>query len=651
MKAQKIFERAVESQLKGDFSAAKRDYQVLLRKEPHNSEILGNLAAIVRQEGQTAAAEQLLGRALRANPRNVAAMATLGNLRLLQNRPDDAMELSERALAIVPNYPEALINRGVVHVHRNQFKRAEASFQQALHFDPANDKAKMNLANSFRLQKLYLDETTAYLENLVAEKPDYAEALVCLAAAYQDKHRFAESTRIIRRAWEIDRRPGTLFNYANCLLVMGESEEALACYDEAIRLDPNDAEINTTRLFAINYDQRMTAEQVYDEYRRYGQRFASKTQFDHSGRETTNGRKIRIGYTSADFCAHVVLFFLTPIIATHDRAQFETFAYSSVVKEDSQTHQLRGMFDHWRDVLEISDADLAQRIHDDKIDILIDLSGHTAGNRLRAFAMRPAPVQATYLGYGYTTGMSEIDYFIGDDSLTPAGSEHLFSEKICRIAAPVYAYRPPIEVTGQVSSLPALEKGYVTFGSMSRLIRLNSGLLQTWRQILERVPGSKLRLDQKPFGDPQTCERVLARLERLGFTREQVELGNSTPHWSGYHHFDISLDCWPHNAGTTTFESLLMGVPVLSKRDRPSVGRLGEMVLRPLGLDEWIVDTEAEFIERAVAFASDLPALAALRTELRERLFASPFTDFKTRTRAFEDGLRSMIHAYEAQNS
>jgi predicted O-linked N-acetylglucosamine transferase (SPINDLY family) len=421
-------------------------------------------------------------------------------------------------------------------------------------------------------------------------------------------------------------------------------------YKEALRIDPNNRDAANTLLFALNYDDRLSAEHVFEEYRKFGAALAAGSQFDHLAHPKIDGRRIRVGYVSADYYAHVVMYFMEPIFQHHDKSRLELFAYSSVTNPDEVTQRVKSRFEHWIDASDMSDEDLAQRIKNDGIDVLVDLAGHTAGNRLRAMARRPAPVQATYLGYGYTTGMSEIDYFIGDENFTPPGCEHLFSEKIMRIPAPAYAYEAPTGPNAlPVNELPAQKKGYVTFGSMSRIIRLNNRLLKTWLSILNRVPGSRLRLDQKPFADPETCERVMARIELLGLRREQVELVSSQPHWVGYHEFDISLDCWPHNAGTTTFEALWMGVPVVSKRDRPSVGRLSEMVLRPLGLGDWIVDTETEFVERAVAAASDLPGLAEMRASLRGRILASPFLDFRARARGLEDAYLAMMQCFEEE--
>ncbi|MFY8099737.1 MAG: acetylglucosamine transferase, partial [Allorhizobium sp.] len=308
-------------------------------------------------------------------------------------------------------------------------------------------------------------------------------------------------------------------------------------------------------------------------------------------------------------------------------------------------------FDKWVDVVQMSDEEMAAQIRADDIDILIDLAGHTHGNRLPVFAMKPAPIQATYLGFGYTTGFDQIDYFIGDRNFCPPGSDPYFSETVLNIEAPVYAYNPPRHRAADVVPPPAMSKGYITFGTMTRMIRLNNRLLAVWRQILERVPGSKLRFDQKTFDDPDTVERFYQRLEGLGYDRSRVDLVSTPEHWNGYKEFDIALDCWPHNAGTTTFEALFSGVPVVSKRDRVSVGRLSDMVLEPLGLGDWVADTEEQFVELAVKLASDIPGLAEIRASLRDRMNESAFFDFKARARGLEAGYLEMVRRYNEERS
>jgi predicted O-linked N-acetylglucosamine transferase (SPINDLY family) len=293
----------------------------------------------------------------------------------------------------------------------------------------------------------------------------------------------------------------------------------------------------------------------------------------------------------------------------------------------------------------MSDAKLADRIFNDELDILVDLAGHTNGNRLLVFAMKPAPIQVTYIiGYGYTTGLSEIDYLLGDDRLTPIDYDKYFSEKVWRIASPSICYSPPINSMPPVNDLPALKNGYVTFGCMSRSVRLNDNLLKTWGRILGRLPNSRLRLDQKIFSGESVRNIFYERMKKLGLPISRVDLLCSNPHWFGYHEIDISLDCFPHNAGTTTFDSLWMGVPVLSKIDRPSVGRFGHAILGSLGLEDWVAVDTTDYVDKAVFFASDFKRLMNLRKTLRFQLLESELSNAGSLAKNIENAYIEMIN-------
>jgi predicted O-linked N-acetylglucosamine transferase (SPINDLY family) len=649
MRPEIIFETAVQKQLSNDFDGAKLLYKKLLKMYPAHSQVLGNLATIVKREGQLEAAEMMLTRALNSDPKNVEALATLSNIRLNQRRYEDAMDIANSALAINPRAVDALINRGVAYARNGQINKAEHDFHTVLRIAPRNGIAQINLKNCGRLRRTNIQESIREFEEEVAKNPLSDDAWIFLSLAYLDNHQYVKALDAIDTAYKISNNVNYIANRASVLIAIGEFEDAIANFKNAISIEPGNIELNTTLLFALNYDDRMNAIDVFNEYKKYGDKLKASFRYQHGSLDSFEGRKIRIGYSSADFYAHVVMFFMEPIFRDHDRDRFELFAYSNTRLEDGVTERIRKYFDHWADVSNMTNREMAQQINDDKIDILVDLAGHTAGTRLEAMAYRPAPIQATYLGYGYTTGMSEIDYFIGDKNFTPDGSEPLFSEKIIRIQEPVYAYEGP-NIQINPNALPALSKDYVTFGTMSRLIRLNNRMMKVWKRILDQVPNSKLRIDQKPFSDRETRERFGKRLEAIGYAPDQYELVCTNPHWLGYHHFDISLDCWPHNAGTTNFDALWMGVPVISKLDRPSVGRLSAMILEPLGCSDWVAKTEDEFVEIAVRMASDLPALANIRMGLRQKIKSSPFMDFKARTRSLEAGYMEMINRYQAEN-
>ncbi len=649
MKPVLMFAKAVDSQLAGRTEEAKTLYKKLLRYYPNHSEVLGNLAVLVKKDGHVQLAEQMLQRALRANPENHSALITLANIKLAEKSFAEAKRYNDKALDLDPENPDAMINEGVLLIRDNKLDEAEWYFWQAMQRDARNPTARMNFANVRRLKRDNIDASIEMLRSVADQDPENTIVHLMICAANQDAQHYVKALRAAERALEITKGENeeALNAMATSHVILGELEEAMNYYERSQAIDPTNVTTGTAYLFTINYDDRKTQEQVFQEYKRFANLIGKdKRQYSHISRPPVKNRRIRIGYSSPDFYTHVVSYFIEPILRNHDRSKFEVFAYANVIKPDEHTVYFKRFFDKWIDVVQMSDEEMAAQIQSDDIDIMIDLAGHTHGNRLPVFAMKPAPIQATYLGFGYTTGFDQIDYFIGDKNFCPPGSDPYFSEKILNIEAPVYAYNPPRHRAADVVPPPALSKGYITFGTMTRMIRLNNRLLAVWREILERVPGSKLRFDQKTFDDPDTIERFYQRLDGLGFDTSRIDLVSTPEHWNGYKEFDIALDCWPHNAGTTTFEALFSGVPVISKRDRVSVGRLSDMVLEPLGLGDWVVDTEDQFIELATKLASDIPALAEIRSSLRDRMSQSAFFDFQARTRGLEAGYIEMIRRY-----
>ena len=542
---------------------------------------------------------------------------------------------------------------GVILNELGRFDEAEASYRQAIALKPDYAEAHNNLGVTLN-ELARFDEAEASCEQAISLKPDFAEAYSNLGNPLKERGRLDEAEASCRQA--IVFKPSLTqahSNFGSVVQELGRFNEAAASFGRAIALEPQLFEPRNNLLFVLNYDPAVESAELVTEYEAFGEFISDLTKyhFTHEGVTPIRGRRIRVGYSSPDYKGHACRFFMEPIFRNHDRDQFELFAYSNTHNPDQHTERMRGYFDHWVDVVRMTDEEMAQRIYDDQIDILVDMAGHTKGNRLPVFAMRPAPIQASSsIGFGYTTGLSEIDYFLCDENLVPEGSEEYFSEEPYRLPAPGYAYEPPREETPEVSELPALRNGYVTFGSLTRTIRINDPLLRVWSEILEHVPNSRLRLDQKSFAHEGMRELFWQRLEGLGLPRERVELTCSTPHWNAYHDIDMTLDCWPHNAGTTTLESLWMGVPVLSKIDRASMGRIGAGALKPLGLEDWLVETAEAFVERAVSFASDIDALSKLRAELRGRVDKGPHLDAATATGHLENAYREMLSLVRRPN-
>jgi protein O-GlcNAc transferase len=347
-----------------------------------------------------------------------------------------------------------------------------------------------------------------------------------------------------------------------------------------------------------------------------------------------------VGYVSPDFRNHAARHFVEPLLDHHDRSALEVFAYAEVAIEDEVTARMKSRVDRWVSTRGMHDAQMADRIRADGIDILVDLAGHTRGNRLLVFARKPAPVAVTTIGFGYTTGLTAIDWFLTDGNVVPEGSEGMFSERPWRI--PLCQVYRPAENMGPVNALPALDRGHVTFGTLTRAARINHRVVRTWSNILRRVPGSRLRIDSLNFRDSGLREALAAQFVTQGIGKDRIEMGFHSPPWDVLREMDISLDCYPQNSGTTLFESLYMGVPFVTLAGRPSLGRLGTTVAVHAGHPEWVASTESEYADKAVDLGTDLGRLSVVRAKLRQEMQASPLLDEQRYVREVEAAYREM---------
>ncbi|WP_204250025.1 tetratricopeptide repeat protein [Rhodoferax koreense] len=496
-----------------------------------------------------------------------------------------------------------------------------------------------------------LDEAEAIYRQALALQPAYAQAHCNLGLVLQDRGRMAEAEAAYRAA--LAARPDyalALHNLGNVLQHSGELVEAVACYRRALALGLDSAHLFDNLLFLLNYHPDQSAEEIYEAYREYERRFGlpHRAAWAPHGNPRQTARVLRVGYVSPDFCNHAVGRFLEPLLAAHDKAVVEVFAYADLQQEDAATARYKTYVDHWVPTHGLNDDALAERIRADGIDILVDLAGHTKGDRLGVFARKPAPVSLSWMGYGYTTGLTAIDYYLTDEASVPVGAEHVFSEKPWRLPNLPYAVYRPSPDMGEVGTPPVLQRGFVTLGTLSRSIRINAHTLRVWAQIMHRLPDARLVVDSRNFADPATCRDLAARFEALGVGAERLQIGFHTPPWDVLRGIDIGLDCFPHNSGTTLFETLYMGVPVVTLAGRPSVGRIGSAILHGLGRPEWIAATEAEYIDKVVALAQDPTRLALLRMMLRPQMQVSALMDEAAFARGVESAYREMFALWAA---
>ncbi|MBK1642515.1 hypothetical protein CKO12_11620 [Chromatium okenii] len=634
-----------------------------LQCDPNDAECLNTLGVACEDLERLDDALFYYARAAKLAPRFVAVFYNLAKLSYRLGQREDAKLYCRHALSLNPQHVKSYLVLGAILRGEQQFTAAFDCYQHALALQPNDATILSNLGN-VQLALGQLDAALDLQQRAIQIQPDHPEILSNLANVFQRFGRLDESAALYQRALELygNDCPAQRQQIASQLLTMmiasdnpemleirgntnrafNQLDDAISDYKKALAVNAS-KKIYSSLLFSINYHPDRSAEEIFAVYQEFNQRVAEPLHCNwqpHTN-DRTPERRLKIGYISPDFCAHSTLYFLEPLLAQHDKTQVEVTAYAELVKEDVITECYRRYVEHWVPTRALSDTELAERIRADHIDILIDLAGHTSNNRLGVFAYRPAPIAVSWLGYAYTTGLTAIDYFLTDEIMTPIGSEHLFSETLWRIKTPAYVYRQTPDI-GEVNPLPALTRGYVTFGTLTRAIRINHHTIRVWSMLLQQLPTARLVVNSKDFISTAMQTDLIARFAAHGIDSERLEIGYQSPPWDVLRGIDISLDCFPHNSGTTLFESLYFGIPFITLAARPSVGRLGSSILTGAGHPEWIADTEAAYIEKAVALAADVTQLAAIRATLRQELTASICCDEVGFSRRVEQAYREM---------
>jgi protein O-GlcNAc transferase len=635
----------------GDMAGAQAAYEKALLYKPDFPEVLSNLGEWHIASGQPQAALEWLERALQCAPGFVQARINKTAALFELGRFAQARTLAEQIAADHPHSAEACLNLGNVLVHTGKTKQGIKLYQQALALQPDYAEAHFNLSSLLGSKE---DQAKAigYLQRRLRESGESLQNLSMLASAYQAAGRIEESEALCRRV--LVRQPehlSALITLGSCLSAAGDSSGAVQLYQQVLELDPTQSSMGSNLLFESNNIGTMGRTQVFEMHRAWAQRFEAPLlklpDFAHVQAEPQ--RPLRVGYVSGDFIRHPVGFLLRDILQHHDKRAFSIHCYSMVIRTEDVLPELRAAADSWEDVFFLTDEEVVALIRSQQIDILVDLSGHTAFHRLTVFAQKPAPVQAEWIGYFHSSGMTSMDYFITDPHTSPAGSGQLFSEVPVYLPHTRFCYGPPAYAP-EVASLPALAQGFVTFGSFNRLPKLNDATLAAWSQILQAVPTSRLVIKSATLSEPVVRQRLLARFAALGIDAQRLDLREGSLHMDmlgEYGDVDIALDTFPFNGGMTTLEALWMGVPVLTLAGDTVVSRQTVSALANLGLDHtWACSDWADYVTKAVRLAGDLPALATLRQQIRPRMAASPLRDAPQFTRDLEALLRRMWMAW-----
>ncbi len=538
-----------------------------------------------------------------------------------------------------PQDAEARHRLGLAAERAKRFEEAAAHFRAAAAERP--DEARYHYALAAAAKRLgRLDESVSAYRAALARSPEDAGIRVDLGLALKDQGRLEEAQAELERARGLapDLMPARL-NLGVVYHQLGWLDRAIAELRAAHELEPDHAGVHSNLLFVLNYSARYSAQQVFAEHGRFGARHVQPVAAPAP--DPAWPRRLRVGYVSPDFRSHVVSSFMLPVFAKHDRSRFEVYGYYSYAQADAVTAAMRGLADNWLDCAHYSDAELAEQIRADRIDILVDLAGHTVHHRLKTFALRPAPLQITYLGYPNTTGLTAIDARITDAKADPPeAADCLNSERLVRLPRSFLCYRPGPGL--EVGALPAAASGFVTFGCFNNFQKLSEPFFDAAAQVLSAVPGSRLLLKAQTLQTPSVAQRVRERFAGTGVDPARLELLGWEPspegHLATYRRVDIALDSFPYNGTTTTCEALWMGVPVVALAGDRHAGRVGASLLETVGLQELLANNVGEYVQIARRLAADLPRLAALRSGLRERVRASALRDEAGFVRELEDG-------------
>jgi protein O-GlcNAc transferase len=523
--------------------------------------------------------------------------------------PDRAKAHCARALALDARSPGAWNLLGRIALDRGDLENAAQYYQRASEGDPTNP-----------VHMVFAAEASRQAGRLARALELSAQALVL---APEDS-----------RAWQVR---------GNTMEELGQLEEAVQCLGRELELRPDDARVGSNLLNLQNRTGLLPPVRVAAEHRAWAQRHADPLTAAAAAHENSPDpeRLLRIGYVSADFRRHAMAYSIEPVLRHHRRGRFTVYCYYNWPRSDEMTEQLKPLSDYWREIAGLDDDAVARLVRDDRIDVLVDLSGHTLGHRLGVFARKPAPVQITYLGYPGTTGMAAMDYRLTDAHVDPEGAADThYRERLLRLPHGLACYQPPAEAP-DVNALPALERGYVTFGSFNYYQKLSAETLRAWARMLSKLPTSRLRIVGVPPGE--AFERVLDIFEEEGVYADRVDAIPRQPlrsYFEQYLQVDLALDAYPFTGGTTTLESLWMGIPVVSLVGDAGMSRRSASHLADVGLSDLVAGSWDQYVRVGLDLATDLSRLAQLRASLRGRMRATPIIDGERFTIALEDRYR-----------
>lgn len=662
------------------FEAAKQMFKLALAVDPRSAQALSDLGATHFSLGEYEEARTCLERAIALKPNFPLALANLGNALMHLERVQQAIAAYDRVIALKPDHADALCNRGLAELALRQLDRARQSFDRALLFQPRNVEALVG-KGLVNIELRNLDEARVALEAALAIRPGAPKILANRGRLNFEMSRFEQAAADFDAALAISPRLEmalqgkaqvslSLGNTAQAILActalleqnprsatglalmsacfanQGEVASAIELLDAALAIAP-DASLIGRKIFFLDYLSEADFAVQQAARRQWWDLVGSRVpRRKLSARQLDPERRIRIGYVAAEFWYHSASFTLLPVLAHHDHSKFEIVCYSSAPVRDEMTAKFQSLADVWVEAGRLTNDQLADRIEADEIDILIDVSGHTTGNRLPVFASKPAPIQVSAFGHATGTGLETMDHVLADPIFIPQSARHLLAEKVhdlpCLITIEPIMDVPP-------SQLPMLRNGHVTFGVFNRIYKISDDAIRVWSRIMCEVPGSRIVVKHTLLDDPLVRDGLIARFVAQGIAEELVTCLGSSPrheHLRAFAEIDISLDTFPQNGGVSTWESLYAGVPVVAKLGKGASSRAGGSIVSAAGLEDWVAGDDDGYVEIARRFALQPSYLAKLRADLPARIAASRAGNVEIFTREVEAAYRGFWRDY-----
>lgn len=638
---------AIQHYQAGNPDAAIAELRRQLAEDGQDGEAAFLLANVLESQADVSGAIQAYALATRLLPQSPAPQERLGDCYVRVGQTQDAVTAYQSALAIDEASHETWNKLGSQLHLVSQLELAARCFRQATQLAPHEARYASNLGGVERLLG-QLDAALEHCQLAVQLDPDYEFGWNNLGNCQRDKGDLNGATQSFERVLQIaPSNTDALNNLGNVHRDAGMLHEALHCYQAAHEQSPWNPLYHSNLIYARQFESGVTLSSIRQLSEEWDEQQTAHLTARQQPRVHVAGRPLRVGFCSTGFCRHPVGYFTLTAFENFDHTQIQTFCYSDHQRADDLTDRFRSAASEFQDVRGLTDEQLTERIQRDKIDILVDMTGHLAGNRLLTFARKPAPIQMKWVGYAGSTGLKAIDYLIADRFHIPVEFDDSYREQIVRLSHAYVCYEPP-DYAPPVAPSPAIKNGHITFGSCNQPIKYTVEVVQAWSRLLNEVPGSRLKLKYRGLDDPYVSNRIRQLFEQAGAPADAIEFegGNSHNVFLGFlSSIDIALDPFPFSGGLTTCEALWCGVPVVTLPGETFASRHSLSYVSNVGHPEWAATTIDEYLAIAVDLAKDVPRLASIRCALREEMSQSSLCEAREFAKHFLNALGAAFNS------